>query len=152
MDDHEYMQLAIAEAKRAEAEGEWPFGTVIVCGDRVIASTHVTERADQSVLSHSELKAVGEACRVLGRNRLEDCVIYCTAEPCVMCSAAICQAKIPRVVFGASRSDLADLLRQRSLSIDDIARDAGYSVEIVRGVDQEEVMALFSDELRSEHV
>lgn len=152
MDDHEYMRLAIAEARQAETEGEWPFGTVIVCGDRVVASTHVTERADQSVLSHSELKAVGEACRVLGRNRLEDCVIYCTAEPCVMCSAAICQAKIPRVVFGASRSDLAHLLRQRSLSIDDVARDAGYPIEIVRGVSREEAAALFGDERKADHV
>lgn len=152
MDDLDYMRLAIGEARKAEVAGEWPFGTIVVCADRVVAATHVSERADQNVLSHSELKAVGDACRALGRNRLDDCTIYCTAEPCLMCASAIFQAKIPRVVFGASRSDLAHLLRQRRLSIDDLAHDLGYPVEIVRGVGRDEVRALFQDERQSDHV
>lgn len=152
MTDEEYMRLAIAEAKQAEAAGEWPFGTVIVSGDRVVAANRVSEKEDRNVLSHSELKTVGDACRTLGRNKLDDCVIYCTAEPCLMCASAIFQAKIPRVVFGASREDLARLLRKRQLSIDDLAADAGYPVEIVRGISRDEVLALFSDERRESHV
>lgn len=143
MTDEAYMAKAIEEAERAQATGEWPFGTVIVCGGQIVAANRVSERADHDVLSHSELKTLHDACVALGRNTLNDCVIYCTAEPCLMCSAAIFQAKIPRVVFAVSRDDLAHLLRQRQLRIDDLIEDSGYPIELVRGVGRERVLSLF---------
>lgn len=143
--DAEYMALAIEEAVRAKEEGELPFGNVIVQNGAVIARGHVQERALKTVLAHSELQAIDRACKLLGKTNLSNCTIYCSNEPCLMCSAAIFQAKIPRVVIGASRSDLPHILRPRKFRIDDLAQDSGYKVEIVRGVLKEQIIALFAD-------
>ena len=100
---------------------------------------------DKSVLSHAETKAVDEACRKLGTNKLDTCTIYCTNEPCLMCSAAIFQAKIPRVVIGAIRTDLRGLLRERKIRIYELAKDSGYDIDIVSGILGKEVVELFAD-------
>ncbi len=143
--DAHYMHLALEQGKEAKLSGEWPFGAVIVCGDKVIAQNHCTEGAAKNVLAHAELQAVNDACKVLGRNKFDDCVIYCTNEPCLMCASAIIQAKIPKVVIGACRIDMPHLLRERKLKIEDLADDAGYPIEIVKGVLKGEVIQLFSD-------
>ena len=62
-----------------------------------------------------------------------------------MCAAAIFQSKIPKVVIGASRTDLPNLLRERKLRIEDVAEDSGYKVEIIRGVLKDKVVELFKD-------
>lgn len=150
--DREYMKLAVEQAKQAKKESEWPFGAVIVCDNQVIAQNRVSEKMDRNVLSHAELKTVGDACKALGRNNLSDCVIYCSNEPCLMCAAAIFQAKIPKVVIGASRSDLPRLLRKRRLDIKNIAEDSGYHIEIVHGICREDVLKLFEDIKKDEHL
>lgn len=144
-DDTRHMELALVEAQAAKATGEWPFGAVIVSNGEVISQSHCAEKATKNVLSHAELQAVNEACKTLGRNNLSDCVIYCTNEPCLMCASAILQAKIPKIVIGASRADLPHLLRERKLSIEILVQDAGYEVEVVRGIHKDTVLALFSD-------
>lgn len=141
--DEMYMKLAIEQAKKGMETGEWPFGAVLVCGDEIIAEAHVTEGATKNVLDHAESKVVSEACNKLGTNELRDCTIYCSNEPCLMCAAAIFQAKIPRVVIGVSRSDLPHLLRERKLHIEDAADDSGYEIEIVRDVLKDEAIKNF---------
>ena len=148
MNDEKYMRLALEQAKEAKADGELPFGAVIVQGDKVIAENRCREGKEKNVTAHAELQAVSGACDVLGRNKLQDCVIYCTNEPCTMCAAAIFQAKIPRVVIGASREDLGHLLRARRLGISDVAEDSGYDIDITRGVLKDDVLALFADVVR----
>ncbi len=143
--DEQFMELALEEAKQGKTEGEWPFGSVIVSGDKVISRNHSREVARKTVLSHAELHAIDDACKALGRFDLSDCVIYCTNEPCIMCASAIFQAKIPRVVIAASRTDLPHILRQRKFRIDHLAEDSGYNPEIVRDVMKEEVIELFKD-------
>lgn len=136
------MKEALVLARTAAKDGELPFGAVVVCDGVVIATGRCREAKEASVLAHAELEAVGAACHTLGRNKLEDCSIYCTNEPCVMCAAAIFQAKIPRVVIGASRSDVT-FLRDRKIDIEALAEDSGYEIDIARGVMKREVLELF---------
>ena len=143
--DEQFMELAIEEAVAAKESGEWPFGAVIVLNGKVVSRNRCREAAEKTVLAHAELHAVNDACKALGRNNLSDCVIYCSNEPCLMCAAAIFQAKIPRVVIGASRTDLPHLLRDRQFRIEHLAEDSGFNPEIVRGVLKEKVVALFAD-------
>lgn len=142
--DGDFMDEALALAREAAADGELPFGAVIVCDGEVIAAGRCREAHEGTVLAHAELEAVDAACRNLGRNRLSDCALYCTNEPCVMCAAAIFQAKIPRVVIGASRSDIG-FLRQRKVDIEMLAQDSGYVIEIICGVKKQEVVELFKN-------
>lgn len=143
--DVQGMELAIEEARSAKGDGEWPFGAAVLRNGKIVSRRHCTEAADKTVLAHAELQAVGDACNILGTNNLSDCVIYCTNEPCLMCAAAIFQAKIPRVVIGASRRDLAHLLRERQFRIDDLAKDSGYRPEIVRDLFKDKIIELFAD-------
>jgi tRNA(Arg) A34 adenosine deaminase TadA len=143
--DDQYMALAIDEAVQAKHVGEWPIGAVVISHGKIIARNRCREATEKTVLAHAELHAINDACKALGRNNLSDCVIYCTIEPCLMCAAAIFQAKIPRVVIGASRSDLSHLFRTRQLRIEDLADDSGYHPKIVRGVLKEAAIELFKD-------
>jgi tRNA(adenine34) deaminase len=139
------MQLAIEEARDAKQAGELPIGAVITCKGEVIARNRCREATKKTVLAHAELQALNDACKVLGSTDLSECVIYCSNEPCLMCAAAIFQAKIARIVIGAARSDLPHLLRDRKFRIEHLAEDSGYSIEIIRGVLKEKVLGLFAD-------
>jgi len=96
------MREAIKEAEEAELKGEVPIGAVIVHEGEVIARGHNVREATQSVLSHAELVAMQEASEKLGTWRLEGCTLYVTLEPCQMCAGAIVQARMDRVVYGAT--------------------------------------------------
>jgi tRNA(Arg) A34 adenosine deaminase TadA len=143
--DEVYMRAAIEQARIAKLNGEWPFGAVIVRNGEIIAQNRRRETETKNVLSHAELLCVGDACEALHTNNLSDCTIYCTNEPCLMCAAAIFQAKIGRVVIAISRADLPHLLRPRLLSIEDAAKDSGYPISIVRDILKAETLELFSD-------
>jgi tRNA(adenine34) deaminase len=146
--DETFMRLAIEEAVRAKMAGELPIGAVVVGPGGVVARNRCSEARDQTVLAHAELHAVNDACKALGRNVLGDCTIYCTNEPCLMCAAAIFQAKISRVVYGVARADLPRVFRARHLGIRDAAGDSGYAPAIVSGVLGEEIMRLFEGIVR----
>ncbi|MDL4839135.1 tRNA adenosine(34) deaminase TadA [Aquibacillus rhizosphaerae] len=101
MDDQYYMELAIAEALKAEQLGEVPIGAVIVHNEKVIATGFNLRESLQTTASHAELVVIDKANQIIGSWRLEDCTLYVTLEPCPMCAGAILQSRIPRVVFGA---------------------------------------------------
>ena len=139
------MALAIDEARQAKRAAELPIGAVITCNGTVIARNRCREATEKTVLAHAELQALNDACKILGDTDLSECIIYCSNEPCLMCAAAIFQAKIARIVIGADRSDLPHLLRDRKFRIEHLAEDSGYKIEIVRGVLKEQVLGLFAD-------
>ena len=100
-DDEHYMRMALREAERAFAADEIPVGVVIVCRDQVIARGHnLTERLND-VTAHAETQAITAAAENLGGKYLQDCTIYVTLEPCVMCAGALNWAHVGRIVFGA---------------------------------------------------
>ena len=102
MDDLYFMDQALALAKEAAAEGEVPVGCVIVRGDRIVGRGRNRREQDKTALAHAEIEAINDACRNLGGWRLWDCTLYVTLEPCAMCAGAILNARILRVVYGAS--------------------------------------------------
>ena len=139
------MKLALIEAKAAQRRGDLPFGAVIVRNNEVITVGESKEKSECSVTAHAETGAVSKACQKLQNLDLSDCAIYCTGEPCNMCAAAIFQAKIPKVVIGASRADLPHFFRQRHIGIDELAADSAHKVKIIRGVLKSDCVALFDD-------
>ena len=100
--DDAYMSLAFEEAKKAQAIGEVPVGAIVVQGDRVVGRGYNRREVDRDALAHAEVLAIGEACRTLGSWRLDNCTLYVTLEPCPMCAGAILNARMKRVVYGAS--------------------------------------------------
>ena len=101
-DDIFYMKAALAEAKKAYEEDEVPVGAIIVCKDRIIARAHnLTERLTD-VTAHAEMQAITSAQEALGGKYLNECTLYVTVEPCIMCAGAIGWSQMGRVVFGAS--------------------------------------------------
>lgn len=138
-----FMNEALKQSKLAAKDGELPFGAVVVKNGVIISRGRCRETKHRTVLAHAELEAVDKACRKLGTNKLKDCTIYCTNEPCPMCAAAIFQAKIPHVVIGASRSDLS-FLRPREIDIQVLADDSGYEIKIVRDILKQNVVDLFA--------
>ena len=99
--DNDYMRLAIKEARKAQELGEVPIGAVIVKDNHVIARAHNLRETLQQPTAHAEHIAIERASEVIGSWRLEDCTLYVTLEPCVMCAGAIVMSRIPRVVYGA---------------------------------------------------
>ena len=96
-----YMKLALKEAIKAEAIDEVPIGCVIVKDDKVIARAHNVRESSNRAIGHAEMMAIEKANKKLGAWRLEDCDIYITLEPCLMCAGAIILARVKNVYFGA---------------------------------------------------
>lgn len=101
MSDEEYMKLAYLEACHARDIDEVPIGAIIVKDGQVIASGYNQKETNQDVTAHAEMIAIRMACQKLGTWHLDGCVLYSTLEPCIMCSGAIIQSRIQKVVFGA---------------------------------------------------
>lgn len=95
------MKKALAQAQLAASKDEVPIGCVIIYKDKILSRAYNQREKKQSSLAHAEILAIEKACKKLGSWRLEDCTLYVTLEPCPMCTGAIIQSRIPRVVFGA---------------------------------------------------
>lgn len=98
--DEKYMKEAIRQAKKAYALEEVPIGCVIVYQDKIIGRGYNRRTIDKNPLAHAELAAIRRASKKLNDWRLEECTLYVTLEPCQMCSGAIIQARVQRVVVG----------------------------------------------------
>lgn len=100
MNDEVYMQLAIEQAEKAAEMGEIPIGAVLVHDGEVIAAAHNLRETNNDATAHAEMLVIREACAKLGRWRLSGCSLYVTVEPCPMCSGAIVNSRIDKVVYG----------------------------------------------------
>ena len=97
-----YMDQALAEARAAATRGEVPVGAVVVRDGQIIARGGNQTRANNDPTAHAEIVAIRAACATLGQERLTGCDLYVTLEPCPMCAAAIANARIARLYYGAS--------------------------------------------------
>ncbi len=102
MTDTEYMNIAIEQAKIAAAELEVPVGAVIVRNGEVVSVGRNRREIGKNALAHAEIEAIDLACKKLGGWRLWECEMYVTLEPCPMCTGAIINSRIRRLVYGAS--------------------------------------------------
>ena len=98
------MRVAIQQAQLSAAEGEVPVGAVVVRKGEVISVGRNRRETGKNALAHAELEAIDAACKYLGGWRLWQCELYVTLEPCPMCTGAIINSRIRRVVYGASDS------------------------------------------------
>ena len=98
--DEKYMREAIKQAKKAYALGEVPIGCVIVYEDKIIGRGYNRRTIDKNTLAHAEMMAIKKASKKMDDWRLEDCTMYVTLEPCQMCSGAIVQSRMKKVVIG----------------------------------------------------
>lgn len=113
--DEHFMKLALAEAQKALDEDEIPVGAVIVCQNKVIARGYNHTEKLTDVTAHAEMLAITAAENYLTSKYLNDCTLYVTLEPCVMCAGALSWAQIGRIVYGAS-----DLQRGYSLLTENV--------------------------------
>lgn len=98
----EPMRAALDAATRAAQAGEVPVGAAVVCAGEIVAVAANAPRTLRDPTAHAEMLAIREAARILGRERLEDCDLWVTLEPCAMCAGAIAHARIARLYYGAS--------------------------------------------------
>ncbi|MBR4757297.1 MAG: nucleoside deaminase, partial [Bacteroidaceae bacterium] len=101
-DDNFYMGLALEEARKAFDAGEIPIGAIVVCRDEIIARGHNLTEMLTDVTAHAEMQAITAAAAHLGGKYLNECTLYVTVEPCIMCAGALGWAQIGRVVFGTA--------------------------------------------------
>jgi len=101
-EDEYFMRKALIEAKGAFSKGEIPVGAVVVVAGRVIARAHNLTELLNDVTAHAEMQALTAAANHLGGKYLDQCTLYVTLEPCVMCAGAISWAQVGKLVFGAS--------------------------------------------------
>lgn len=102
MTQNKFMAMAIEEAKKGLKIGEIPIGCVITNKeDKVLARSHNSVVSRKDPVGHAELNAIREACEIINSDRLVDCNIYVTLEPCIMCASAISKAKLKRLYYGA---------------------------------------------------
>lgn len=140
--DEVFMKEAIKQAKKAEKLREVPIGCVIEREGKIIARGYNRRNTDHTSLAHAEMMAIKKACKRIGDWRLEDCTLYVTLEPCQMCSGAIVQSRIKRVVIGAMNKkagcagSIFNLLEEERFN---------HRAEVIRGVLEEECAKMMSD-------
>ncbi len=99
-EDHHFIRQALEEAKAAAECGEIPVGAVVVHHGEIVGRGRNRREATQDPIAHAEVLALQEASHHLKSWRLEDCTLYVTLEPCIMCAGAILQARVGRIVYG----------------------------------------------------
>ena len=131
----QFMRHAFDQALQAYEADEVPVGAVVVHDFQIIAAAHNQREMLRDPTAHAEMIAITQAAESLGSWRLEDCTLYVTLEPCVMCSGAIVQARIPRVVYGADDEKAGGVESLYTLLHD--AR-LNHRCEVISGIHAEE--------------
>ena len=140
-DDTYFMKQALAQAKKAYDKDEVPVGAIIVCDNQIIARAHNYTEALNDVTAHAEMQAFTAAADYLGGKYLNECTLYVTLEPCIMCGGAAYWTQLKKVVYGAK-----DEKRGFSTLAQNILHP---KTEIKGGLLQEECAKLLSDFFKS---
>ncbi|MHB1652515.1 MAG: tRNA adenosine(34) deaminase TadA [Desulfitobacteriaceae bacterium] len=145
MSHQDWMPLALEQAKLAFALGEVPIGAVIVQEGRLIAVAHNEKEQRQDPTAHAEILAIKRAAKSLGTWRLSEATLYVTLEPCPMCAGAIVQARLQKLVFGAS--DIKGGAVGSVMNVLDVNR-WNHRVEVTAGVLEEECSLILKEFFR----
>lgn len=126
-----YMKIALKEAKKAYKKGEIPVGAVVVYKEKIVARAYNTKENKKLSTAHAEIIAINKASRKLKNWRLNDCKLYVTLEPCMMCAGAIIQSRISTVIFGTknNNSGYSTILKK-------------YGIEVIENIYQENCQKL----------
>jgi tRNA(Arg) A34 adenosine deaminase TadA len=148
LDHEQYVRAAIQEARRAQEEGNPPFGAVLVSGDReVIGRAGNTEGRTGDCTGHAETNLVRAASLQYDADTLRRATLYASTEPCAMCAGAIFWARIGRVVFGLRSERHFELKdtpgRQLRLTCADVLARGNHEVEVVGPVLEDEAASVF---------
>lgn len=146
--DAKYMKIALKEAQKAYEKDEVPVGAIIVKDEKIIARAHNQKEEKTDTTKHAEILAIQKASKKLKAWRLEDCTMYVTLEPCTMCIGAAINARIKRLVYGAS-----DEKTGACGSVLNIPEEYKFNhiVEIEKNVEEEkckEILQTFFKQLR----
>ena len=137
-----FMKMAINQAIAALSKGEVPIGAVIVRDDKVIAKAHNLRQTKQIATYHAEVLAIDKACKKLKSWRLDECEMYVTLEPCIMCAGAITNARLKKVYFGAYEPNGGACESRFKLLSEGVLN---HTTEFEGGVMQEECSKLITD-------
>ena len=141
MNDEYYMNIALEEAKKAIIYDEVPVGSVMVYNNQIFSRTFNRKNLDNVATYHAEIIAIEETCRKLNTWYLDDCTLYTTVEPCMMCTGAIIQARIKRVVYGTKNEAFGYLSKLENTK-----------VQITSGILKEECTKVMSDFFKEKRV
>ena len=112
-----YMNIAIKEAKKAYKYEEVPVGAVIVKNNKIISKAYNKKEKTRNVIKHAEIIAISKACKKLKNWRLDECELYVTMEPCMMCSGAIEQSRIKKIVYGVKNKNYGSTDQLKNVEI-----------------------------------
>ena len=129
--EEKFMYMALDEAKEARKLNEVPIGCVIVRGNEVIARAYNRKTLDNVATYHAEILAIELACKYLNTWYLDDCVLYTTVEPCLMCTGAIIQSRIPKVVYGAKNDAFGYLSKIKGVKIEVISDVLSHECSVI---------------------
>ena len=141
--DEFFMRAALDEARKALDRDEVPIGAVVVCGGRIVGRGHNLVETLADATAHAEMQAITAAASTVGGKYLNDCTLYVTVEPCVMCAGACCWSQLGRIVYGAS-----DPKRGFSLFSKDIIHPKTTVVKGVLDTECADLMNVFFHKLR----
>ncbi len=141
MDDYIFMNDALSLAREAAQDGEVPVGAVVVCDGTVVGRGRNRREKDKNALAHAEIEAINDACKTLGGWRLWKCDLYVTLEPCPMCTGAIINSRIKRLVYGASDTKAGSCGSVTNL----FDLPYNHKPEIVKGICEDECSEILSD-------
>ena len=144
--DAAWMRQAVEAAKDARRRDEVPVGTCIVRGETLLAVAGNRTRTDCDATAHAEIMALREAARLAANYRLNDAVVYSTIEPCAMCAGALIQARVRRLVYGAT-DERAGAVQSRFRICD--TDFLNHRIEITTGVLETECRALMQEFFRA---
>jgi tRNA(adenine34) deaminase len=147
--DEQWMRLALAAAREAQANGEVPIGTCIVSENKLVAVSGNRTRTDCDPTAHAEIIALREAARKLGNYRLTGVEVYSTIEPCAMCAGALIQARIRRLIYGAPDARAGAVTSRYHICDTDFLN---HRIEISAGVLEPECRALMQEFFRSRRI
>lgn len=137
-----YMRFALKEAQKAALIDEVPVGCIIVLNDKIIAKAHNKKETTNDPCGHAEIIAIRKACKKINNWRLENCEMYVTIEPCIMCSGAIIQSRIKKVFYGAKDNKGGGL--GTSINVLE-AKNINHVPEVYGGILIEECSKIISD-------